>query len=162
MSAEIIKAIREKGLLLEKEIFDIVVGLENPSFARSFLEQLELASGQKIITKSLLLQNSLIFRQFLMSEGTRGEKILLRLGLQVELSKKIANDGLALEKKVHLHYRIFHTESKSDKKIDVSEFTAHFRARYHQLQRILMQRADLQHLVSLNKISSDRQVLDII
>src|SRR3989338_9372766 len=57
MNREILDTIREKGLLIEKEIYDLIGNLDDAKVARHFLETLERISGQKIITKSVLSQN---------------------------------------------------------------------------------------------------------
>jgi DNA polymerase II small subunit len=60
------------------------------------------------------------------------------------------------------NYQIFYSETAPDKKLEVSDFVGNFRARYQEMQRILMHRPELQGLVSIGKISNDRQSLSII
>jgi DNA polymerase II small subunit len=163
MNEEILKTIREKGLLLEKEIYDLVGSLDNVS-AKMFLDNLERVSGQKIITKSVLSKNvEYVQRYFSQVSGGKPmvENIFVKLGLSLEIRKEKEIEENK-EKKEIQHYRIFYADTKADKKLEVSDFTNHFRARYQQIQRILMQRPDLQHLISINKISNERQTINII
>jgi hypothetical protein len=48
MNPEILKTIREKGLLLEKDIFDFVSNLEDSQSTRDFLDNLEDALKNNI------------------------------------------------------------------------------------------------------------------
>lgn len=57
MNSQIADAIRQKGLLLEKEIYDLLENFEDSGGAIEFLDSLEKISGQKIITKSILTKN---------------------------------------------------------------------------------------------------------
>ncbi len=166
MNQEILQAIRERGLLLEKEIFELVGNLEDVKSARIFLETLEKAAGQKIITKSILSNSVEGMQSFLSldSEGRRVvENIFVKLGLSLEIRKEkkveVKNDA---KTRIGQDFQIFYADTKADKKLEVSDFTNHMRSRYHQIQKILMQRSGLVNLTSINKISSNRQMLSII
>lgn len=159
MNDEVLKTIKERGLLLEKEIFDIVNSLE-PGMAIALLENLERASGQKFITRSSLTKN-FEFVKNVFNGGGNGrflESTFVKLGLSLEIRKE--KKVISPEKRSTYH--VFYADTKADKKLAVSDFVGHFRARYHQIQRILMERPDLTNLISINKISSDRQNLSII
>ena len=57
MNEEILKTIKERGLLLEKEIFDLLNNIGDVDVVRGLLENLERFSGQKIITRGVLNKN---------------------------------------------------------------------------------------------------------
>lgn len=158
------KTINERGLLLEKEIYELVESFGSPTMAREFLENLERISGQKFITKNVLNKNYEYVRGVVsdLPGDTSGvEKVFVKLGLSVEVRKEKIVEDAKEEKRVD--YQVFYSGTKTDKKIDVRDFTNHFRGRYTQLQRILMQRPELQDgLVSIGKISSDRATLSVI
>jgi DNA polymerase II small subunit len=171
MNEEILRAIKEKGLLLEKDIFDLVNEFESVEVAKDFLEHLERVSGQKIITKSVLSKNVEYVKSFvgkLPGENKSVvERVFVNLGISLELrrEKEIVEDNNNQEQKnrASQNYKVFYADTKPDKKLEVKDFTGHFRSRFQQLQRILMSRPELQHnLVSINKISSDRTSLAII
>lgn len=164
MKEEILRAIREKGLLLEKEIYDLMDGFEDAALARNFLEQLEKLSGQKLITKSVLNKNVGYVKEFvsqLPGEDKKVvEKVFVSLGLSLEVvrEKEIVEDVPRKQ-----DYQVFYSNTTPDKKLEVKDFTKHFRARFQQIQAILMERQELQrNLVSINKISSDRTSLSVI
>jgi molybdate-binding protein len=85
MKEELLKTIRERGLLLEKEVFDLVNSFEDPIIARTFLENLERVSGQKRITKSLLVNNYEFVKSAVNDMPGENKEILestiIRLGL---------------------------------------------------------------------------------
>jgi len=172
MNEEILKIIREKGLLLEKEIYDLVNSFNDTRLARDFLEEIEKFSKQKIITRSLLNKNFEhvlnVVNRLPGDDKASVEKIIVKLGLSLEIRKE--SNILDLEKKQEIKelkrtrqdFQIFSPDTKTNKKLEVSDFTNNFRARYQELQRILMARSELQNLVSINKISGDRQSISII
>ena len=63
MHEELLHLIRERGLLLEKEVFDLLSSFDNVQAAKSFLEGLERYSGQKMITKATLSNHASYVRQ---------------------------------------------------------------------------------------------------
>jgi len=170
MHDEILKIVRERGLLLEKRVIDLLDELQDAGLAREFLMQIEKISGQKIITLNLLSRNN-EFVQSVVGQLPGEKKDLIentfiRLGISLEVRKEqeIVERGKQGENDVRegLNYKVFYANTRPDKKLEVKDFTYHFRARYQNLQRILMSRSELQNLVSINKIASDRQSLSII
>ncbi|MEM4271503.1 MAG: hypothetical protein QXD13_00185, partial [Candidatus Pacearchaeota archaeon] len=165
VNEEILKTIREKGLLLEKEIFDLVNSFKNVDAARDFLSKLEASSGQKMITKAVLNKNfeyvQNIFNKLQGEDKSSVENVIVKLGLSLEISK----EKTMVDKKAEINkntYQIISPDSTTTKKIEVNDFVESFRSRYLQMQRILMARPNLQNLVSINKISNNRQSLSII
>ena len=178
MNEEILNIVKERGLLLEKEIFDLLNSFDSPLIAKEFLVNLEKISGQKIITKAILNKNIEYIRKavnLLPGENkTSIEMVCVKLGISLEIMKEkstfeaeenhrgiINNEEIKKERSLG-NFQIFYADTKNSKKLDVGDFINNFRSRYQQLQRILMQRADLQNLVSISKISSERQNLSII
>ncbi len=169
MNPEILKTIKERGLLLEKDIFDIVNSFSDAGLAKDFLEGLERFSGQKIITKSTLTKN-FEYVQNLVNKlpgenKSLVEKTFFRLGLSLEITKE--KSVVAVEEAKDIlskhSFEISCFDTTVGKKIDVGDFVGNFRSRYQQIQRMLMSRPELQqNLVSINKISNNRQNMCII
>jgi len=164
MDAEILNEVRKRGLLLEKEVFELLQGFGSNEIAKKFLERMERVSGQKMITKNVLRKNFEYVNSFVgglkADEKNFVEKIIVKLGLTLEVESVKKEDTKQEEKQ---NYRVYYGKNNSEKKLEVKDFTGHFRARFSQLQRILMGRPELQqNLVSINKISSDRQSVGII
>ncbi len=168
MKEEILGLIRERGLLLEKKIIDLLEDFPDAGFARDFLVEIEKVSGEKIITLGLLNRNvefvNSVVKKFEGEKKSMIENTFVRLGISLEIRKnseiveKIEDPETGEQK-----YKIFYVDTKPEKKIEVKDFTNNFKARYTSLQRILMTRPELQsNLISINKISGDRQSLSII
>jgi DNA polymerase II small subunit len=167
MNEEILKIVRERGLLLEKDIYDLLDDFGNANEARVFLDNLEKVSGQKIITSSTITKNIQYMREVINNfpgeTKSSVEKTFIRLGLSLEIKKEIGKvEKTEPKNEQRQDYKIFYATNNTDKKIEVADFVSHFRARYHQMQKILMQRQGLTNLTSINKISNNRQNLTII
>ena len=175
MNPEILKLVREKGILLEKEVLEVLDGIGNPIIAQGFLEKLVQISGQKMITKSILTQNIGYVNQVVqaLSGAEKGsvENVFIKLGINLEITReKVSNiidssiikEGKKEERKVENNYQVFYAGTKTEKKLRIEDFIGHFRMRYQQLQRILMQRPDLSNLYSIGKIGNERSSLSII
>ncbi len=184
MNDEILRLIREKGLLLEKEVFDLVNSLSDAETARDFLERAERCTGQKIITRAAIEKNSEFMQKMAwnLTDKQSIERVFIKLGISFEAEKIIFSEQaqnsdrgvLDIKKEIEIKeknkeadlkgvkYQVFYADTKPDKKLEVKDFIGNFKSRYQQLQRILMQRADLTNLVTINKISMDRRQLSII
>lgn len=168
MNLEILKTVRERGLLLEKDIFDLLDSFNDIILAKNFLEGLERFSGQKIITRSTLNKNfeyvQSIVNKLPGENKSLIESIFVKLGLSLEIRKEKEIVGKNInEMKSSTSFQVSCFDTTVTKKLEVSDFIGSFRARYQQIQRILMNRPELQqNLVSINKISNNRQSLAII
>ena len=89
MNSEIIQAIREKGILLEKGLFDVLISLQDPVLVGQLLDNFTAVSGQKFITKAILVKNLDSVRK-VVDESSGNVKsqlvnILVKMGIQVEV-----------------------------------------------------------------------------
>lgn len=170
MNPEIFEEIRKKGLLLDKDVFQIISILNDPNKINFFLEKLEILSGKKILGREVLQKNLLqikkIFNENFNQENEYFINYLNNSGLNINSANEFESNKSNqenLSKNNNLDYRVFYAETKPDKKLEVKDFVGNFRARYSALQRILMNRGDLsQNLVSINKIGNDRSAISII
>lgn len=172
MNAEILKLIREKGVLLEKEIFDLVDGLDDAGLARKLLDNLERVAGQKMITRASLNKDYEFVKQIVkeMPGGVKAniEKVFVKLGINLEITKEayqieqVKEKAREIKQSQDVKYKVFYANTSPDKKIGVQDFVGHFRARYKEIQGILMQRSGMENLTSINKISGNRQSLTFI
>ena len=167
MKEEIIDLIRERGLLLEKSVIDLLGSFPNFKVAKDFLIEIEKFSGEKMITMSLLNKNVEFVNSVVKNLESDKKEIVESTFVKLGISLEVRKESKIVEKKEEIRsesqkYKIFYANTKPDKKIDVKDFTNHFRARYQSLQRILLHRPELNNLISISKISSDRQSLSII
>ena len=187
------EVIREQGVLLEKEVLDLLSALGDSGLATKLLTSVVERSGQKLITKQVLQQHGAIVGETVkrMPDGDREvvEKTLVRLGVQLEVTKERevvdsdkadpadqlsstgSSPGKAAQQSVgqqsvgsqESSYEIRMAPTLPDRKLEVKDFTRHFRGRYQQMQRLLMQRPELQSsLVSIGKLSGERQSVSVI
>jgi DNA polymerase II small subunit len=165
MDRDISNIIKEKGLLLEKEVYDLIDGFSDPVAAKLFLCNLEKVSGQKFITKNVLTKYigsvSEFVGQLPGEDKDFVEKVFVKLGISLEVRRE--KRVISSSAEYSSNYRVFCADTSFDKKLEVGDFVGHFRSRFQQLQRILMQKPELQrNLVSISKISSERSGLSII
>jgi hypothetical protein len=58
MNQDTIAFIRQRGLFLEKDLFDLLTSFSDAEIAKNLLNNLEKVSGQKMITSSSLTKNA--------------------------------------------------------------------------------------------------------
>lgn len=172
MKEEILNFVRERGILLEKEFFDLIYGLNDSNAAKDLIKALEESSGQKIISRTLLNKNfefvKNVVRNFPGEQKSYLENVFVKLGLSIEVKKEseVFNEkeefGQTERAERNQEYKVHYAETKPEKKLEVRDFVSNFRARYRSLQRILMGRAELTNLTSINKISSERKSASVI
>ena len=169
MNSEIIQTIKEKGVLLEKDLFDALSSLQDPIIVGQLLDNFTAASGQKFITRAVLIKNLDSVNRVVNSSGDVKPQlvnILVKLGLQVEVKPVISEEMKDLmnssKESVRQDYKIYYANTTCDKKITVQDFVGHFRARYRELQSILMRRSGMENLISINKLSGTRQQFTLI
>src|SRR3989344_3460420 len=165
MNQELLKQIKEKGLLLEKDLFDLLNSFDDPEATKTILDNLQRFSGQKIITKSSLTKNTEYFQNAVKTMSiphkSTVENIFIKLGISLEIRKETVVQNTE-KKESQRSYTLHYADTKTDKKIGIVDFVGNFRSRYQQLQKILMGRPQLKNLISINKISQDRQVISFI
>jgi len=93
MKEEILNIVKEKGLLLEKDIFDLLDKVSDVDTAKNFLESLEKISGQKMITSTTILTKNIEYVQNIVRDlpgETKGlvENVFVKLGLSLEIKKE--------------------------------------------------------------------------
>lgn len=165
INPELLQAVKEKGLLLEKEIFEALSSVGDISVVRKLLENFENLAGQKMITRSTLLKNWVISKDIThLTEGIEPKflNVFIKLGIEINV------DNSPIKKvdktvKSRQDYTLHYGKTTFGKKMEVSDFVGHFRARYKELQGIILRRNNnWDNLISINKISATRQQFSII
>lgn len=161
---DILQLVKEKGLLLEKEIFDVLKGVNDISTVKKFLENFENISG-KMITKSSLVKVIANKDSSSLTEGIQPKflNIFIQLGIQVNLDSEKKIEKVQVKESYRPDYTLHYGKTTFDKKIEVPDFVGHFRARYKEIQNIILKRNNnWDNLISINKISGTRQQFTII
>jgi DNA polymerase II small subunit len=165
---EILKFCLERGFLLDNEVLNMFGETRDVESVKLIIERIKDSTNQRIITKNLFSQNKdKVFQIFstLPQENQKSlEKLKIKLGLSIEISKEFS-----LEKKEEKTtqnsngVKILSSFSNSHtKKLEVENFTKYFRNRLNEMKKILQGNASLKNLVSINKISGNRQGISII
>jgi DNA polymerase II small subunit len=179
MNKEILNFCLEKGLLLDKEVLNLFNETQDLNLVKIIIENIKNTTKTKIINKSIFYQNKEqlegVFSTLSKGNKENFENFKIKLGLNIEISteKSVILDNI--EKKVNLNelssdfiqkdfkdLKIFSNFSKTNKKIEVSDFVKYFRGRFNEIRNILQEHSELNSLTSINKISNNRQGFSII
>jgi len=163
MSSELLNIVKEKGLLLEKEIYEALSSINDSATIRKLLENFEQVSGQKMITRSSLVKNWIISKDIShLIEGIEPKFLNIFIKLGIEINIQAPEKKIEKVDRVRPDYTLHYGKTNFGKKIEVSDFVGHFRARYKEIQNIILRRGNLDELISINKISNTRQKFCII
>ncbi len=181
-SQEILKFCLEKGFLLDNEILKIFnESGEDTESIKLIIEKIKNSTNQRIITKKLFSQNrDKVFQIFsaLPQENRRKlEKLKIKLGLSIEISEEfseinkpeifLSSSGKQTENKEKINsdtgrVKILSSILNNTKKLEVGDFTKYFRNRFIEFRKILQGNPSLKNLVSINKLSENRQAVSVI
>lgn len=158
---EIQKICLEKNILLENSLLSSFSSFENPLVLGLLLEKIKVLSGKRFITKTLFEKNKFEIKKFLeetpLNQDPRKEEVFdsLKISGLKEKKKVVSLKG---EGKV----KVLSSFSSPGKKVEVKDFVTHFRNRYEDLKEILNEKKELENLVSINKLSNEKQKFSII
>ena len=170
----------EKGYLIEKDLLTIFDNL-NSIDAEASNELLNIFLGisrDKILKKKIFLDNinklTIILLNLKEKKEYKKENIekiiktlnLFRKDLNIEF-KNFEQDKFIEEDKKSLPeikngVKIISSPHILSKKIGIEDFVKHFRNRFSVIKNILQEHNELQNLVSINKISGQKQNISII
>jgi len=167
-SKEILKFCVEKGFLLDSDLLNIFSELEDSSTVKLVIEKIGQYTHRKIITRNVFNENKdkieEIFLNLSEEKQKKAENLKIKLGLNIEISKNISTLKRIPIKIIgdSSPIKILHSYPIVNKKIEVSDFVKYFKNRFIFLKNILQEHSELTNLVSINKISGNRQGISII
>jgi DNA polymerase II small subunit len=166
MENEILRFCFERGLLVDKDILELFKE-EDINFVKIFIEKVKNTTHQNVITKSILVNNKdkvdNLFLSFPKENQKVIEKLKIKLGLSIEISKEISIEPSKFNKNEENNVvKTFERPSENIPKIEVKNFVNYFKNRFISLKNILEEHSELTNLVSINKISDSRQKISII
>ncbi len=167
---DILKFCLTKGLLLDKEVLSLFSETNDFESVKLIVEKIKNNSQQRIITKGIFYQNKEDVNQIFSGLPEENQKILekikIKLGLSIEISKEkeiIPSFQNEKEKINEINdVRITSKNLSFNKKIEVKDFVKYFRNRFVEMKNVLQEHQELNNLVSINKISGNRQGISII
>lgn len=163
---EILRFCLEKGFLLDNEVLNMLNDSDVES-AKLIIERIKDSTNQRIITQKLFSQNKEKVFQIISTlpkENQQNlESLKIKLGLCIEISSKEIRKEILQEKKEISDVKILSSIlSTTTRKIEVADFTKYFKNRLSEIKKILQSNSSLKNLVSINKISGNRQNLSVI
>ena len=168
MDKEILQFCLKKGLLVEKELLDLFSETSDLDSVKLIIEKIKNSTNQNVITRNVFHENkdkvNKVFLELPYENQKKLEKLKIKLGLSIEISKEISIETSKSENKSILEggVRVYDRPHEDFKKVEVKNFVTHFRNRFSSLRNILQERSELDNLVSINKISNNRQTISII
>ncbi len=160
---EILNFCSKKGLLLDKDILNVFYEIDTNT-AKEIIETLRIQTNSKILTKKVIENNKEKIQRILDTFADNFnieniEKIKLKLGLSLEISKK---PEIKKQENYEPTVKVVENYITPSKKLEVSDFVSYFRDRFINLSRILQEHSELDELVSINRISNDSRNISII
>jgi len=161
---EIQKICIEKNVLLEDSLIKNLSSLEDPLLFGFLLDKLKSLSGKKFITNNLFEKNEKIIKKFF-------GKLALKKGVnEIEFYKYPKEFSIKnlkkIEKSINSYeegaVKVLASSFSMGKKLEVKDFVYHFRNRYEDLKEILNEKEELENLVSINKLSNEKQKFSVI
>ena len=171
-SDEILKFCIEKGLLVDKDILNLFSETNDIESVKLIIGKLKNYTNNRIITRETFSENEHIrelFSELPQENLKKLEKLKINLGLSIEISRETSEK---IEQKTEsLEYefsdemksaKIFSKIPLSNKKPEVINFVRYLRSRFNEMRKILQDNPKLENLVSIDKLSRNRQGISII
>ncbi len=168
VSNEILRFCVSNGLLLDKEVLNLFSDTEDVESVKLIIEKIKNQTHKKVITKNLFNENRNQLENFMIGlpkESQKGlETFKIKLGLSIEISKEVSIEKSVGEVKTENFedVRVLSMPSIPLKKLEVGDFVRHFRGRLVEMKKILQEHLELNNLISINKISGNRQGISLI
>ncbi|MFQ5531506.1 MAG: metallophosphoesterase [Candidatus Nanoarchaeia archaeon] len=170
---ELLKFCLEKGLLLDKEVLTLLNEVSDVESAKLVIEKIRNETGKKILTKSVFYDNKDKTNKFFLDLPAENqkklEKLKIKLGLSIEISKESQNIKTQIKtpKEKHLfleepQIKIVSMDFPKGKKLEVGDFVTYFKNRYVEIKNILQESSTLTDLISIDKVYGGRKTFSII
>jgi len=184
---DILKFCLDNGLLLDKEILNLFNEIDDFESVKLIIKKIKNHTQQKIITKNVFDENkervNQIFLNLPQENQKKLEKLKIKLGLSIEISRRTEESSLPLSQfqkqeisikpvefiqdnirfdEEQTNVKVISTPYVFTKKPEVKDFTDYFRNRFFEMKNILQDNAQLDNLISINKISGDRKKVSLI
>jgi len=168
---EILQFCLEKGLLVDKDVLELFDDESDFESVKIMIEEIKNKTHQNMITKNLFYNNrdevSQVFSELPEENQKKLEKLKIKLGLSIEISREIVS-GNCEDKSSDIlnniggNVKIKSAVRLTEKKLEVKDFVKYFRSRFDKMKGILQEHSSLDKLVSINKISGNRSNFSVI
>jgi DNA polymerase II small subunit len=153
----------KKNILLDNYLIEILK-IYDFELIQLFLEKLNNYTGKKFLNKFLIENNQEIIKKFIdeisLSKNNNFLNLKEKLGIKEDCEKKIVEKSQIVnnEGKVKLSC----SNPTIPKSLAVKDFIIHFKRRYNDLKNILQDRPEFENLVSIGKVSGEKQKISVI
>ena len=167
----ILKLFFEKGFLLDKEMLEFLNEIDDDEVANEILDKIAVVSQRKIITKGLVVDNIEKIKPILCELDDGKKKLVDKYFVNVSISVEVKKERIIeTEKKIKKNskedldfvepgiVKVLSSPVIASKKLEVRNFIKHFRSRYKGMKKLLMERPELDNLISIDKITGNNEV----
>ena len=158
----------EKGFLLDEEVLNLLSETGDLESVKLVLESVKNTTQKKIITREVLQDKEKVINVFSAlpeQHQKKLEKLKIKLGLKIEISKEIISNVQEGSKEVlkgDVNVKVLSMPVSVGKKLEVKDFVSHFRGRFNEMRNFLQESPQLNNLVSIGKIYGNRQGVSLI
>jgi len=166
MNENILKFFLSKGFLLDKEMLDFFSELKDDEIADKIASKIKMISGEKLITKHLINNNfdklKQVFTELDKNKKRLVEKYFVNISVSVEVKKETSIENKEVTKSEDFgdilrgSVKILSSPILSAQKLEAKDFIRYFRSRYNFLREIVQQRHELDNLISIDKITGNK------
>ncbi|MDO8517531.1 MAG: DNA polymerase II small subunit [Nanoarchaeota archaeon] len=166
MEKTILKICMEKGFLLDKEMLNLLSGLDEESAKKLIESIVSLKFEEKVITKTFFSKNLQKIQEVLIDGKNKTviENLFFNLGYsrtEIEQKEVRKEEKVELIEEKQGKVKLLSVSFVPPKKVCVADFVKHYRTRYEQIKKILLER-NLDNLTSLRKIGDKKENYTII
>ncbi len=168
MHKDLVRFCLEKGFLLDEEVLKMLSESGDLESAKLILEKIKGLTQKKIITREIFEDKEKardVFYALPEKNQKQLERLKIKLGLEIEISKEIVSENLVSENQKipeNPKVKIFSMPPNLGKKLEVGDFTEYFKDRFNKIRNFLQESAQLNNLVSIGKLYGKRQGFSII
>jgi len=169
---EILKFCIEKGLLIDKNFLQFLAENTDVESAKLIIDNLRSYGNKKIINQKSFEDSRERVCEFLFKlpeeNQKRFEKLKIKLGLTLEISREIESVLLETQKEILFHefspanIRILDMPFFVGKKLEVKDFVTHFKNRFSEMSLILQGHSELVNPISISKLSNSNSNVSVI
>lgn len=170
MHKKILNFCLENGLLVDKDVLELFNDESDFESVKIIIEKIKSKTNQNMITKNIFYNNrdkiSQVISELPEDKQKKLENLKIKLGLSIEISREVvpakfdSSDGA--EKNEGGVVKVLTPSKLNEKKLEVLDFTKHFRGRFNEMRNILQEHSSLGNVISINKISGNRNNFSVI
>lgn len=167
MKDKILTYCERKNVLLDEILLDIFSQIKNFDDIKLLIDYIKSITGKRFISFELVNKNKFSLKKTLFSESLVGEdtlkiiydKFKINNEKNIFFKKKIQQSD---KKNPEGSVKIKSSFVKPGKSLEVKDFVNYFRKRYDSFSNILQENYELENLISISKISKEKQKISII